>query len=257
MLVIAPVAMDEASLANRAAQAEEFAAATGTDFEFRAVTVGPRVYDTHQDWLLAELGILQAGARAVEEGFDAVCVDTLSDAGVNALRSVLDVPVVGAGQASYLLATLLGRRFSILTQWQPWFPIYERGLREYGLRDACVSMRCVESRPDLENLLEGKDDLLPQLADEAARCVEDGADVIVLGSTTMHQARDYLAEHLPVPVVDPGPASYAMVHALAALGTPGHSRLAYARAQPELGLLAAMTGAGADERRHETPKDGS
>jgi hypothetical protein len=38
---------------------------------------------------------------------------------MNALRSVLDIPMIGAGQASYLMALHLGSRFSILQQWEP------------------------------------------------------------------------------------------------------------------------------------------
>jgi allantoin racemase len=257
VLVIAPVAMDESGLANRATQADQFAASTGSEFEFRAVAVGPLSYDTHQDWLLAEIGTLHAGARAASEGFDAVCVDTLSDAGVNALRAVLDIPVVGAGQAAYLLARLLGRRFSVLGQWKPWIPIYERGLVEHGVRDACVSIRTVESRPDLENLLNGKEELFPLMAAEARKCVDDGADVIVLGSTTMHQAHRYLTEHVQVPVIDPGPASYALAHSLHVLGEAGHSRVAYTRADAELPLLDAIVAGGVEARRQPTQKGGN
>lgn len=41
------------------------------------------------------------------------------------------------------------------------------------------------------------------------KCVEvDGADVIILGSTTRHEAHAYLAERLPVPIINPGPLTY-------------------------------------------------
>jgi allantoin racemase len=246
ILVLAPVALDESGVQNRAAQAAGYASATGVEFVFRGIPAGPTTYDTHQDWLLAEFGILQAGCRATEEGFDAVCVDTLSDAGVNALRSVLDIPVIGAGQASYLTALALGRRFSILTQWRLWYPIYERGLDEAGVRHRCVSMRSIELRPDLENLLGGKEEkVLPLLVAEAQLCVGDGADVIVLGSTTMHQAHAYLSHALPVPVVNPGPASYALAQSLHNLGARGHSAVAYHRSDPQQDLLGEMVRAGA------------
>jgi allantoin racemase len=249
ILVLAPVTLDESGLANRSAQSHRFAVATGTDFVFRGVTVGPLTYDTYQDWLLAEFGIMQAGSTAAAEGFDAVCVDTMSDAGVNALRSVLDIPVLGAGHSSYLTALALGRRFSILTQWRLWFPIYETGLHEAGLRDRCISLRSVEVRPDLDNLLGGKEEtVLPMLLTEAQNCVADGADVIVLGSTTLHQAHAYLSEHLPVPVVNPGPASYALAYSLHALGAAGHSRAAFHRAPAETQLFRSMVDAGAAAR---------
>ena len=41
--------------------------------------------------------------------------------------------------------------------------------------------------PDLENLLGGKEDVVfPRLKGGGDGCVEDGAEVICLGSTTMH-----------------------------------------------------------------------
>jgi Asp/Glu/hydantoin racemase len=44
------------------------------------------------------------------------------------------------------------------------------------------------------------------LAEAGRKAIEeDGADVLLLGSTTMHQAHAYLAERLPVPVINPGP----------------------------------------------------
>src|SRR3546814_3420066 len=55
-------------------------------------------------------------------------------------------------------------------------------------------------------LSEGKEDAtFPTMLEVAMRCVEeDGADVVCPGSTTMHQAADYLADRLPVPLVHPG-----------------------------------------------------
>ena len=55
---------------------------------------------------------------------------------------------------------------------------------------------------------------------------EDGADVIILGSTTMHQSHGYLTEKLDVPVINPGPLTYKKVEML--LGSNlTHSRKAY------------------------------
>ncbi len=230
ILVLAPFVLDQESLDNRAGQAHMLGESLGIDFEFRGVKHGPREYDTHVDWLVADAAIVHAGCNAQQEGFDAICIDTLSDAGVNAMRSVVDVPVVGAGQAAYLLALATAPRFSILTQWRPWFVIYEKGLQDYGLRDKCVSMRSIEVRPDLQNLLGGKEDeVFPMLLKEAHGCVEDGAGAIVLGSTTMHQAHPFLAANLPVPVINPGPASYKLAQTLSQLRL-GHSRSTWQRA---------------------------
>jgi allantoin racemase len=173
-------------------------------------------------------------------------MDTMSDAGLSFLRSMLDIPVVGAGKAAYLVALMLGTRFSVLTMWDPWIGIYRRSLREYGLDSHCASIRSIGVQPDLERYLGGREELFPALLDVGRRCVEDdGADVICLGSTSMYQAHSYLAENLPVPVINPGPLVYKAAEALLDLGLT-HSRVAYRRpGVPQTDKLHAMLDAAA------------
>ena len=42
--------------------------------------------------------------------------------------------------------------------------------------------------------------------------------MICLGSTTMHQAAEFLAGELPVPVINPGPLTYKLAETFLALG---------------------------------------
>jgi Asp/Glu/hydantoin racemase len=244
VLVIVPVPLDDEGVANRRAQLDGCRLGPDAHFDFRAVKVGPALFDSYHDFLLCDVGTFEAGLDAQEEGYDAVCIDTMSDSGVNALRSVLDIPVIGPAKASYLTALMLGNRFSVLTQWGPWKPSYEKTLREYGLADRCVSIRSIDMPPDLRNLLGGKEEeVLPKLLAEAERCVADGADVVCLGSTTMHGAAPYLAARLPVPVINPGPLTYKLAEALIGLGL-SHSRRAYPRPQVRKdAVLHAMTAA--------------
>ncbi len=50
--------------------------------------------------------------------------------------------------------------------------------------------------------------------------------MILLGSTTMHQAHGYLSERLEVPVINPGPLTYKLAEAVLGLRL-SHSRKAY------------------------------
>jgi allantoin racemase len=47
---------------------------------------------------------------------------------------------------------------------------------------------------------------------------QDGAEAIVVGSTTMHQAGDHLASSLPVPVLNPGRVALRTIEAMLELG---------------------------------------
>jgi len=68
--------------------------------------------------------------------------------------------------------------------------------------------------------------VFPKLVEAGLRCVDDGAEVICLGSTTMHQAHAHLAKNLPVPVINPGPLTYKLAETVLGLGLT-HSRVAY------------------------------
>lgn len=238
VLVVVPFAFDEKGLANRRAQLASVKLGPDIEFSYKGVKAGPAFYDSYHDLTLADVSIFEAGMTGQEEGYDAVCIDTMSDSGMNALRSVLDIPVIGPGRASFLMALLLGSKFSVLTQWDPWMNLYKKGLQEYGLADKCASIRSINTPPDVENLLGGKEEVVfPKLVEMGLRCVDDGADVICLGSTTMHQAHAHLAANLPVPVINPGPLTYKLAEAVLSLGLT-HSRKAYPKPNVFKGEMA-------------------
>ena len=242
ILTIVPFAMSPENLALRQQQLQGLQFGPDLHFEYRAVKAGPVNYSSHHDFVLADVSIFEAGCRAQQEGFAAVCIDTMSDSGVAALRSVLDIPVFGPGKVSMLSALMLGDRFSILTMASRWKPLYKKALDELGMHHKCASVRAIEVSPDNQALLSGKEEeVFPLLESAAMKAIEiDGADVIILGSTTMHQAHAHLQARLPVPVINPGPLSYKIAESMLALGHT-HSRSAYPRPMhPRLDMLTAM-----------------
>ncbi|MEO3388592.1 aspartate/glutamate racemase family protein [Mesorhizobium sp. CAU 1741] len=228
VLVVVPFPMDEGNVAKRRAQLDAVRLGDGISFDYRPVRIAPANYVSQQDSVLADVGILEAGMTAQAEGYDAVCIDTVSDSGMSALRSVLDIPVIGPGRHAMLAALMLGERFSILAMWDRWRHLYTKTLAELGLQHKCASIRSAGLQPNNQSLLAGKEDeFFPALHKAAMRCVEeDGADVILLGSTTMHEAHAYLAERLPVPIINPGPLTYRLAEAAIKLRLP-HSRASY------------------------------
>lgn len=232
--VIVPIPMDEAGVLNRRSQLPDALIAPGFVPEFVAVPWGAALGDSYHDMLLMDWTVFQTGISAEDEGYAAVVVDTVSDSGVRALRSRLSIPVVGPGEAAFHMAMSLGKRFTILTMWPQWFPLYEKTIGEYGIADRVASLRSIDTRPDVTELLAGKEEIIFEaLAEEARRAIdEDGADVIVLGSTTMHQSAAYLASVLPVPVINPGVVAWKQAETLVSLGL-SHSKRAFP--SPEVG----------------------
>lgn len=251
ILVIVPFALDAQGVANREKQGGYVELDADTRLTYRPVTCGPTSFMSPHDWALMDMAIFEAGASAQDDGFDAVCIDTMSDSGLAPLRSVLDIPVISPGKASMLYALTLGNRFSVLAQWEPALPRYRKAIREYGFEKQCASVRSFDQPPNFDTLLDGKEDkVFPRMLDVATRCIEeDGADVICLGSTTMHQAAEFLAERLPVPVINPGPLSYKLAETFLALGLK-QGRAAYPRpVVDKRAMLHEMMAGGAAEER--------
>ena len=225
---IIPFPFDEEGIANRAAQIPKEILGPDTEVECIPVRNSATLVDCYYEDLVFDMYITEAGLRAEEEGYDAVLMDTVSDSGMLALRSRLTIPVVGPGLVSYVIGTLLGKRFSIVTMWDKWTHLYEKNLALYDPKQKCASVRAVNIPPDLEALFTGKEDeMFAKLTAEAQKAIdEDGADVILLGSTTMHQAGDYMAAHLPAPVVNPGPVGIKVAEMLVQLGL-SHSKVAF------------------------------
>jgi len=246
VLVIVPFPLDAQGVANRQAQLASVDLGPGISFDYKPVKAAPALYDSAHDYVLADISIFEAGLSAQADGYDAVCIDTMSDSGLNALRSVLDIPVIAPGRASFLTALLFANNFSILTQWDPWKGLYTKTLNEYGLAHKCVSIRSPNIPPDVSNLLGGKEeDVFPRLLATAEQCIADGAEALCLGSTTMHQSHAWLAERLPVPIINPGPLTYKLAETALALGLK-HSRASYPRPRvPMDTMIGAMLDAAA------------
>jgi allantoin racemase len=249
---------DDAALTRRRDQLAPYLA-QGVSVECAPVRNSGTTMDSDYESLIFDAYITEAGLRAEDEGFDAVVVDTVSDAGMYALRSRLSIPVVGPGLVGYFLAAMLGRRFSVITPWHRWLYLHHRTLDAYGFTEKCVSVRALDAAgsisPNVAGMtaitaravMEQDDTYLSRLEEAASAAItDDGADVIVLGSATMDIACAYLRERIPVPVVNPGPAAIKMAEMLVTLGL-SQSKVAFATPETlqdeKLFALADGTGA--------------
>jgi allantoin racemase len=226
--VIVPFPLEQAGLELRRRGIPDGLVPSDVDIDFAPVRNGPAGVDSLYDVFLIDMFVFEEGLKAEAEGYDAVCIDTVSDSGLKPLRSRLTIPVVGPGQVACHIALLLGERFSFLAAWGAWEHIYLRRIvHEYGLDRFLASVRSPNISLDLANLITEPDRVFPALLDQAEAAVEqDGAGVIVLASTAMWQAHDYLQERLTVPVVNPGVWSVKLAELMVRMGK-AHSKHDY------------------------------
>ena len=245
---IIPFPFDEEGIAARAAQIPSDLLGEDVIVDCVPVRNSCLLLDSYYESIIFDAYIAEAGLEAEAEGYDAVVMDTVSDSGLQVLRSRLSIPVVGPGQVAFHLAGILGQRFSVVTMWDTWGFFYRKLFKEYGLTENVASVRAVNIPPDVEALFAGKEEeMFEKLTAEARKAIdEDGAGVILLGSTTMHQAGDYMAASLPAPVINPGPVAIKMTEAIVQLGL-SHSKVDFASPSTIIDdRFFSLAGAGAE-----------
>lgn len=181
--------------------------------------------DSALDVALAAPEIISMALRAQKEGYDAVVIYCFSDPALDACRELLDVPVVGAGQAACLMAPLVGRQAGLLLASaaraaEKRLFVEQCGVEPRRIADMGGLTTAVDPWGERERALE-------LLAEAGARLLEQGGvQVLILGCLSFLGLAKPLELRLGVPVIDAAAAAVATAEALVRqeLGT---SRQAY------------------------------
>ena len=155
----------------------------------------PDYIETYEDQLKAAPGMIRL-VRENEETCDAFVIACHCDPNLDAMKEITTKLVVGIGEASMKIASMLGHSFSVVTDTIHSIPNKEALARKYHLQDALASARAPEK--DSEEL--SFEEKIFQAAEAAAK--EDDAEVLVLGCAGMTGLDKRLQELLGIPVLD-------------------------------------------------------
>lgn len=155
-----------------------------------------------------------------KDNYDGLLIAGLSDVGLDPLRELLSIPVIGIGEASYHAACLLGHRFSILTGTDKWSPPKDDTLAKHGLAGRLASLRSYSEWNDASD----PEQILDSLERTARQCIdEDQAEVIIIGAGPLVGFGIPLQDRIKIPVIDPTLCGYAMLESCIRLGV-SHSK---------------------------------
>lgn len=202
-------------------------AALGLEVEVRSLCDGPASIESSWEASLVVPSLCEAVVRAQAEGVNAVIVGCFSDPGLDALRELTSIPIVGPGAAALHLAAQLATRFTIISPLEEAQGRSHERLRGLALDGKLASVRGV-NMPVLD-VARARDAVLDRLEDVGRAALrDDGADALVLGCMSMGflDITDDLQKRLDVPVVNPVTAALKTAEALIAMGL-SHSKLAY------------------------------
>lgn len=195
------------------------------DLRFRVLARTP------YDHLFTELGTLEAAEHALAQGCDGIYVDTFGDYGLERIRAVTDLPVVGAGEATIRAAAEHGP-FSIVTVWPRSMRfLYDERLAGVAGGESCVGVHHVADEEELARvgsssgmkarMVRGEGAIVDDIVALCERALEqDGSEAIALGCTCMAPVAEEIAGRVGAPVLDAARVGLAEAHRQVLAGAP-------------------------------------
>jgi len=209
-------------------------ASAGTEVSVEPIAKGPAAIESAHDAGLVVPELIRLAPLAEQRGYDALIIGCYSDPGLDALRELLSIPVIGPGAASLHLAAQLGTRICVLTPSGRGYGRVAARLRGLGLAALLASVRGIGlSVMDMAKQTPGALDKAAAAARLAVE--EDGADVLVLGCMSMAFLPgicEDLGRRVGVPVVNPVIAALKTAEALVAMKL-SHSKAAWPPPKPQ------------------------
>ena len=225
------------SMTERMRNAAEPLLAGGTTLTALTATYGAPSIEGYYDEVFAVPPMIEMLTPMANQ-IDGVVVGCFDDTGVEALRSLLSVPVVGICQAAMQAAAVLSNKFSIITTLPVSVPALQHLVQRYGFTDMCGRVRAADVPVlDLET---NSASAIQAIIEELEQAIEqDGAEAIILGCAGMVDLSRELTARFDIPVIDGVGAAIKLVEGLATIGLTTSSRGGYASPRKKVysGLL--------------------
>jgi allantoin racemase len=165
------------------------------EVECKPTSGAPAFIETYEDAAAALPGMIQL-VKENEDKCDAFVIACHSDPHLDTIKEITKKPVVGIGEASMKMASMLGHNFSVISDNVHSIPNKEFLARQYHLQDVLASVRTPQKG------INGLIDKEIYLRTAKLAIEEDLAEVIVLGCAAMTGLDKPLQEKLGVPVLD-------------------------------------------------------
>jgi allantoin racemase len=201
-------------------------AADDTEIAMQSVASGYPSIESERDVVAVAAHLLHGMQQAEADGASAGIVGCFSDPALDAIRETVKMPIIGPGQSAIALALQLGESFSILSPLDSSAKRARPRLRSQGFTERLASIRGIGV--SVVDLSRGDNAAWDRIVDTGKRCIDDGADVLVMGCMSMAfmGIERELSDRLEVPVVSPVLAALKTAETMLDLNL-AHSRTAW------------------------------
>ena len=187
--------------------------------------------------------ILDNALRAQAEGYDVFALSSVQDPAIEEARSLLDIPVVGYGEAAMHFACLLGSRFVIIVFGERFDQMLDLRIKRLGLSERALPTMRMERTTfgDVANGLEDATAIVESFTQTARKAIALGAEAIIPGQLYLSEAivRAGVTRIDEAPIVDGLAAVVKMAEVMADFRKLGITvtRRGYQHAQPPREVL--------------------
>jgi len=133
--------------------------------------------------------ILEGIIQAEKEGFDAVMICCFYDPVLKEARQAVNIPVIGAAESAMLMATMMGRKFGVITVSPEGAFDMEDNIVNYGLSARSTPIRPIPASPREQMLaIQDAGEELEAFQTVCRELISDGAEIILPGCMVMAPA---------------------------------------------------------------------
>lgn len=161
--------------------------------------VGPDSIEGFYDEAFCIPGLIEEIKK--QNDADAYIIACFDDTGLEVIRSITEKPVIGIGEATYHVATMIAGNFTVITTLSRSIRPLTHNLKKYGLFENCVKVTAIEVPVlDLENISSENLDKLNKVIQDTME--NDNAEAIILGCAGMADLASNLEIKHKLPVIE-------------------------------------------------------
>jgi allantoin racemase len=185
-----------------------------TQVDVASLERGPESIEDYRSIALVCPEMLKLAKKKARK-YDAMLVNCFGDPCLEALRETVPIPVLGAGETSMLVATIIGQKFAVVSPTESTVRHVERNARRIGLNPTTYSI--VPLNLPVLQLEKNRKATIRSIAKLAEECLAEGAEVIVLGCTGLAYMSEEVRKHIRAPLLEPASTTLKIAEALADL----------------------------------------
>ncbi len=213
----------------------------GVKLHFGHNEIGPLHCQTSIEETLGRAGMAQQAVIAEQEGMDAIVIESMGDTGLIECREAVNIPVIGLSDASLRIASMLGRKFGIITAGAYHGYAIERLLKLYNLQDQYVGFEKLNMQPFLTDVIT-EEHLYEEITPAIEKLLLNDADTIVLGGSYFMGKTQGVKAHLEqkghtnIVLIDPLPLAIRTARMLVDAKL-SHSKIIYANPKHNTAII--------------------